>query len=296
MGGKIKQLTIVQVCEPGRLNVRGDASGCHFSHGWEHGCYILTSSFMRTELWVFLKTKSSLKWDICKLMLCGDRKKKNTRRETLGNRVEVSPKYEQGKPKPWKLCCPRPGPGWPNIKDLCANNGLAWWLSGEEPSCQSRRHIRDACLIPGSGSSPGGEHGNPVLYPCLETPMDRGARKVTVPRVAEACLRRQHAFRQAVLAMGHLPSWLVNWPVLGLQPVDKAQKDNRVRGMLKTYRQMSGIQDCLARVISRGSGLLDPSGLPGAGGDRTIGIRAQEKTPRRTGWGLQGRELTKLGF
>ena len=66
--------------------------------------------------------------------------------------------------------------------------------------------------------------------------------------------------------------------------------------MLKTYRRMSRIQDCLDRVISRGSGLPDPSGLTGAGGDRTIRIRAQEKTPRRTGWGLQGRELKKLEF
>ena len=30
-------------------------------------------------------------------------------------------------------------------------------------------------LIPGSGSSPGGGHGNPCQCPCLENPMDRGA-------------------------------------------------------------------------------------------------------------------------
>ena len=28
-------------------------------------------------------------------------------------------------------------------------------------------------LIPGSGRSPGGEHGNPLQYSCLENPMDR---------------------------------------------------------------------------------------------------------------------------
>ena len=27
-------------------------------------------------------------------------------------------------------------------------------------------------LIPGSGRSPGGGHGNPREYPCLENPMD----------------------------------------------------------------------------------------------------------------------------
>ena len=33
----------------------------------------------------------------------------------------------------------------------------------------------DADSIPGSGRSPGGGHGNPLLYSCLENPMDRGA-------------------------------------------------------------------------------------------------------------------------
>ena len=31
----------------------------------------------------------------------------------------------------------------------------------------------DAGSIPGSGRSPGGEHGNPLQYSCLENPMDR---------------------------------------------------------------------------------------------------------------------------
>ena len=30
-------------------------------------------------------------------------------------------------------------------------------------------------LIPGSGRSPGGGHGNPLQYSCLENPVDRGA-------------------------------------------------------------------------------------------------------------------------
>ena len=45
--------------------------------------------------------------------------------------------------------------------------------------------IRNMSLIPGSGSSPGGGHGNPLQYPCLENPMDRGAWWATVHRVAE---------------------------------------------------------------------------------------------------------------
>ena len=33
--------------------------------------------------------------------------------------------------------------------------------------------------IPGSGRSPGGGHGNPLQYSCLENPMDRGAWRAT---------------------------------------------------------------------------------------------------------------------
>ena len=35
--------------------------------------------------------------------------------------------------------------------------------------------VKDAGLIPGLGSYPGGRHGNPFLYSCLENPMDKGA-------------------------------------------------------------------------------------------------------------------------
>ena len=35
--------------------------------------------------------------------------------------------------------------------------------------------IRDMGSIPRLGRSPGGGHGNPLQYSCLETPMERGA-------------------------------------------------------------------------------------------------------------------------
>ena len=35
--------------------------------------------------------------------------------------------------------------------------------------------IRDRGSIPGSGRSPGEGNGSPLLYSCLENPMDRGA-------------------------------------------------------------------------------------------------------------------------
>ena len=39
---------------------------------------------------------------------------------------------------------------------------------------------------PGSGRSPGGGHGNPIKYSCLENPMDRGAWQATVHRVTKS--------------------------------------------------------------------------------------------------------------
>ena len=35
--------------------------------------------------------------------------------------------------------------------------------------------VGDVGSIPGSGRSPGGGHGNPLQYSCLENPMDQGA-------------------------------------------------------------------------------------------------------------------------
>ena len=46
--------------------------------------------------------------------------------------------------------------------------------------------IRDVGLIPGLGRSPGGGHGNPLQYSCLENPMDRGAWLGTVHGVAKS--------------------------------------------------------------------------------------------------------------
>ena len=47
-------------------------------------------------------------------------------------------------------------------------------------------NIRQAGSIPGLGRSPGGGHGNPIQNSCLENPMDRGAWRATVYRVAKS--------------------------------------------------------------------------------------------------------------
>ena len=41
--------------------------------------------------------------------------------------------------------------------------------------CANARDLRDVGLIPGSGRFPGGGHGNPLQYSCLENPLGRGA-------------------------------------------------------------------------------------------------------------------------
>ena len=63
--------------------------------------------------------------------------------------------------------------------------GLPGGLNGEELACQAR----DAGLIPGSGRSPGGGHGNPLQYSCLENPMDKGAWRAAVHGVTEGWTR-----------------------------------------------------------------------------------------------------------
>ena len=45
---------------------------------------------------------------------------------------------------------------------------------GKEPACNAG-DTRDMGSIPGLGRSPGGGHGNPLQYSCLENPVDRRA-------------------------------------------------------------------------------------------------------------------------
>ena len=51
--------------------------------------------------------------------------------------------------------------------------GLPQWLSSKESACNAG-DIGDTGSIPGSGSSSGGGHDNPVQYSCQENPMGRG--------------------------------------------------------------------------------------------------------------------------
>ena len=66
---------------------------------------------------------------------------------------------------------------------LCFGKPITFSLTVvKESSCNAG----DASLIPGLGRSPGGVHGNPLQYSCLEKPMDRRAWHATVLRVAKS--------------------------------------------------------------------------------------------------------------
>ena len=56
----------------------------------------------------------------------------------------------------------------------------------EKHPSASAGDARDVSLIPGWERSLGGGHGNPLKYPCLENPMNRGAWRTVVHRVARS--------------------------------------------------------------------------------------------------------------
>ena len=57
--------------------------------------------------------------------------------------------------------------------------------AGNESTCTAGV-TGNSGLIPGWEKSPGGGHGNPLQYSCLENPMDRGAWRAIVHRVAKS--------------------------------------------------------------------------------------------------------------
>ena len=56
---------------------------------------------------------------------------------------------------------------------LCPR-GLPWWLSSKESACNAG-DTGDTDSTSESGRFPGGGHGNPLQYSCLENSTDRGA-------------------------------------------------------------------------------------------------------------------------
>ena len=69
--------------------------------------------------------------------------------------------------------------------------GFPGGLNGKESTCKAG-DTKSTSSTPGLGRPPGGGHGNPLQYSCLENPMDRGAQQAIVHRVTKSrtCLKR----------------------------------------------------------------------------------------------------------
>ena len=68
--------------------------------------------------------------------------------------------------------------------------------------------LRDVGSIPELGKSPGGEHGNPLQYSCLETSSDTEAWWATVHRAAKNCTQLKRLstvqIKTIIRAMGNI--------------------------------------------------------------------------------------------
>ena len=62
--------------------------------------------------------------------------------------------------------------------------------------------VRDGGSVLRLGRSPGGGHGNPLQYFCLENPMDRGPRWATVQRVAKSQTRLKRLSTHTCTVLG----------------------------------------------------------------------------------------------
>ena len=68
---------------------------------------------------------------------------------------------------------------------------LSWDIDsvGDSDGKESACNVRDLGSVPGLGRSPGGGHGSPLQYSCLENPMDRGTWQAAVHGVAKSWTR-----------------------------------------------------------------------------------------------------------
>ena len=94
---------------------------------------------------------------------------------------------------------------------MCALDRASQVLVGKNPPA-SAGDTRDMGSVPGLGRSPGGGHGNPLQYSCLENPMDRGAWQATVHRVGQSQTRLKqlstHAHDLDILILTHMHAYM----------------------------------------------------------------------------------------
>ena len=85
------------------------------------------------------------------------------------NRHEFEQALGYGEEQGSLVCCSQWGPkSWTQLSDwtMAITKELPWWLSSKESTCSAE----DFSWISGLERSPGGGHGNPLQYSCLENP------------------------------------------------------------------------------------------------------------------------------
>ena len=89
--------------------------------------------------------------------------------------------------------------------------------------------VRDVDSIPGSGRSPGGGHGNPLHYSCLESPIDSAAWRAMVYRVTESNMSEATEHIRSILKpLGQGSDFFF------LSPRDCGPSETQIRGHLTT--------------------------------------------------------------
>ena len=107
---------------------------------------------------------------------------------------------------PWAILHPRL---WLSRFLFLVSNGASQVVLVAENPPVSARDVRDTGSIPGSGRSPGGGHGNPLLYSCLGNPIDRGGWQAAVHRVMPMHARAGpgHPLATQQITMALAPLW-----------------------------------------------------------------------------------------
>ena len=141
--------------------------------------------------------------------------------------------------------------------------GLPWWLSGKE-STWSAGSTGNTGSILGLGRSPGGGHGNPLQYSCLENLTDRGAWQATIHRVAKSqtwlkWLSRHTCKAQIVCISMYWNTLKVDWCYASSCPLKMLFNDElhhlfgwNVESSVSTSYSQTGLCGPLPTTFSRG--------------------------------------------
>ena len=92
----------------------------------------------------------------------------------------------------------------PSCRQILHHWGFPGGTCGKEPACQCRRQGFD----PWVRQFPGGGHGNPLQYFCLENRMDRGSWRALVRTVAESDTTEVTAHTRVFASVSCFGFWL----------------------------------------------------------------------------------------